>query len=204
MIDRRKIGPILLLVGAGLATVASFQDTYGTVYPGFGGPEQKMTTTLWIVVRDPAFGEPPQDAYNAGGLPVIIAAALMVVAAVLLVRKRTSFVGTPAAMGAAGALAGIVLMYVLQVWREKELMAGMVLPDGQTAVLSFLGGTYVLVAAAVIGLVGAVLAQRGQPPEEAEEEVDEEAVVVHQLDDGDDTPPFGLAIPAEEQQQEAR
>ena len=198
MIDRRKIAPILLVVGAGLAAVASFQDTYRTVYPGFGGPDQTMTTTLWIVTMDPA-SDPPQDAYYAAGWPVIITAVLMVVAAVLLLRERMSFVGTPAAMGAAGALAGIAFLYLLQVRREQELMASWPVPDGQHPVLNILGGTYVLVAAAVVGLVGALLAQRGQRFEKVEP--GEEAVVVHQLDDGDDTPPFGIAIPSEEQQE---
>lgn len=158
-----------------------------------------MTTTLWIVISEPPHG-PEQDAYNAAGWPVIIAALCMVVAAVLVVRERTSFVGSPVAMGAAGALAGIVFLYVLQVRREKEVMAAWPVEDGQRPELSFLGGTYLLAVAAVIGLVGAVLAQRKRQAEEPDE-VDKEAVVVHQLDSDDDTPPFGIAIPGEEQQE---
>ena len=207
MIDRGKAAPVLLVLGAGLAAVGSFEDTYQTFYPGYGGPggpgEQTLSTNLWIVTTSPSI-EPPQDAYNAAGLPVIITAVLMVVAAVFLVKRRRSF-AAPAAMGAAGALAGIALLYVLQVRREKEVMDSWpVAEGGQKPELSLLGGTYLLVAAALVGLVGAALAQRRQQPDEPEAEVDEKAVVVHQLDADDDTPPFGIAVLGEEQQQETR
>lgn len=200
MIDRRRIAPILLVVAAGLAAVGSFEDTYRTSYPGYGGSgEQVLSTNLWIVTADPPVGL-PQELYNAAGFPVIITAVLMVVAAVFLMRRRTSF-AAPVAMGAAGALAGMVLLYVLQVRREKAVILSWPVAEEEKPELSVLGGTYLLVAAALVGLVGAALAQRGQQPEETEEEVDEEAVVVHQLDDDDDTPPFGIAIIGEEQQE---
>lgn len=201
MIDRRKVAPILLVLGAGLAAVGGFQNTYRTVYPGFGGRDQTLTTTLWVVTEDPATSV-SQEAYNAAGWPVTIAAVLMVVAAVLVLRERTSFAGKSAAMGAAGALAGIVFAYVLQVLHQQEIMASWPGEDGRAPALNFLGGTYLLVTAAAIGLVGAALAQSRQQAETGEE--DEEAVVVHQLGNDDDTPPFGLAIPAAEEQQETR
>jgi hypothetical protein len=200
VIDRRRIALILLVLGAGLAAVGSFQDTYRTLYPGFGGPDQTLTTSLWIVTEEPSSEGLPQQVFNASGWPVIIAAVLVVVAAVLVVGERTAFIGRPVAMGAAGALAGIVFAYVLQVQREQEIMASWPVEPGQQPQLSFLGGTYLLGAAAIVALAGAVLVQREQ--QAGEEELDEEAVVVHQLDADDDTPPFGIAIPGEEQQQE--
>jgi len=60
------------------------------------------------------------------------------------------------------------------------------------AVMTYLPGFYVLSAAAVVALVGAVLAQRAHQVVQP----DEEAVVVHQFMD-DDTPPFGIAMPAD-------
>jgi hypothetical protein len=171
VIDRRRIALILLVLGAGLAAVGSFQDTYRTLYPGFGGPDQTLTTSLWIVTEEPPSEGLPQQVFNASGWPVIIAA-------------------------------GIVFAYVLQVQREQEIMASWPVEPGQQPQLSFLGGTYLLGAAAIVALAGAVLVQREQ--QAGEEELDEEAVVVHQLDADDDTPPFGIAIPGEEQEQETR
>lgn len=199
MIDRAKVAPVLLVLGAGLAAVASFSETYRTFYPGFGGPEQTFTTTLWVVVAEPPTGG-PDSAYNAAGWPVLLAAVVMVVAAVLLVRERTAFVGAPVAMGVAGVLAGVVLLYVLQVRRERAVMESWPVQDSERPELSFLGGTYLLVGAAVVGLAGAVLAQRRRPVVQVVEQ-DEEAVVVHQLGSDDDTPPFGIAILGEQEQQ---
>ena len=71
---------------------------------------------------------------------------------------------------------------------------------GLSAELNILGGTYLLGLAAVSGLVGAVLAQHRHEVPEPEDE-DEDAVVVHQLDDDDDTPPFGIEIPGDEEQE---
>ncbi|MGW6937384.1 hypothetical protein ACWGE0_45560 [Lentzea sp. NPDC054927] len=198
MIDRRKVAPVLLVLGAGLAVVGSFSGTYRTLYPGYGAPQQTFTTTLWIVTAEPPSGG-PDSPYNAAGWPVLVAAVAMVVAAVLLGRARTAYVGGLVAMGFAGGLAGTVVLYVLQVLREEAVMESWPVEDGQRPELSFLGGMYLLVVAAVVGLVGAVLAQRKQQPEE--ELVDEDAVVVHQLDSDDDTPPFGIAIPSDEQQE---
>ena len=194
MIDRRKIAALLLILGAALAVVGSFEDTYRTIYRGFG-PDQSMTTSLWIVTLDPPQGD-PRDAYNALGWPVVIAAALMVVGAVLTTRPRTAFVGKPVAMGGAGALAGIVFTYLLQVQREATTVSEWPVENGRSNVLDILGGMYVIGAAAITGLVGAGLAQRKQ---EQVEEGDEEEVVVHQLGNDDDTPPFGIAIPEDEQ-----
>ena len=100
-------------------------------------------------------------------------------------------------LAAAGGLAGVVLFYVLQLRHEEELINSW--PVEQRYEVVFREGTYLLILGAVIGLVGAALAQR-QPRQEQEQE--EEEVVVHQLDADDDTPPFGLAIA--EQEQEAR
>ncbi|GAB2815480.1 hypothetical protein [Lentzea nigeriaca] len=197
MIDRRKIAALLLILGAALAVVGSFEDTYRTIYRGFG-PDQSMTTTLWIVTLDPPQGD-PRDAYQALGWPVVIAAVLMVVGAVLTTRQRVAFVGKPVAMGGAGALAGIVFTYLLQVQREAKTISEWPVENGRSNVLDILGGMYVIGAAAIIGLVGAGLAQRRQ--QEPVEEADEEEVVVHQLGNDDDTPPFGIAIPDDEQRE---
>lgn len=183
---------LLLVLGAALAVAGGLQSTYRTVFR-----DQAWTTTLWISTADPP-RVPERDAYYTMGWPVTVAALLMVVAAVLVLRERTAFVGRPMAMAAAGALAATVFAYTLQLRREAKIMSEWPTENGLGAELVVLGGTYLLGAAAVVGVAGAVLAQ-GRPEERPQE--DEEAVVVHQLDDDDDTPPFGIEIPGQEQQE---
>lgn len=194
MTDRRKIAAVLLLVGAGLAVVGSFEDTYRTIYRGYGN-DQTMTTNLWIVLSDPPHG-PERDAYYAVGWPVIGMAVLLVITAVLLLLRRLGHLTRTVALAAAGALTGVVLTYWVQVRHEEEIMNGWPAEGGPQAVLDVLPGMYLLIAGAVIGLTGAVIAQRRQ--EEPQQE--QEDGVVHQLDADDDTPPFGIAI----QEQETR
>ena len=202
MIDRRKAALVLVLVGAGLAVLGSFQDTYSTAYDP--GPEA-FTTTLWIVTSNMPVNA-STEAHYASGYPMIVAVALMVAAVVLLARGgKAATIARPVVLTAAGGLAGIVLTYVVQLLHEEKAINSLQ-ADGldYTYVLTFRAGTYMLVAGAVIGLVGAALVQQRQPqPEEADDEEDEE-VVVHQLDSDDDTPPFGIAILEQEKQQEAR
>ncbi len=196
MTDRGKIAALLLVLGAGLAVVGSFEDTYRTVYHSGFGPDQTFTTTLWIVSSDPADG-PERPAYYAVGWPVIGAAVVMVVAAVLTLRHRTAPIGKAVALAAAGVLAGVVLTYWFQVRHEEEIISAWPGQGGPQAVLSVLAGTYLLIAGAAAGLVGAALAQRKQEPQQPEVE---DGVVVHQLDSDDDTPPFGIAMPEQEQE----
>lgn len=189
-----------MVLGPALAVVGSFQDTYRTIYRGTT-PAQTYTTSLWFVTSES--GETldgAREAYYAAGVPVLIAAALLVVAAVLTLRDgRTALIGRPLALVAAGALAGIVFSYVLQLLREEKLMNQLSVEGGLSVELTLLDGTYLLIAGTLSGLTGAALAQR-KPKEKPHEE--KEAVVVHQLgDDDDDTPPFGIEIPGEEQQE---
>lgn len=196
MTDRGKIAALLLVLGAGLAVVGSFEDTYRTVYHNGSGPDQTFTTTMWIVSSDPPDG-PQSPAYYAVGWPLIAAAVVMVVAAVLTLRHRTAPIGKAVALGAAGVLAGVVLTYWFQVRHEEEIISTWPAQGGPQAVLSVLAGMYLLIAGAMTGLVGAGLAQRKQEPQQAEED---DVVVVHQLDNDDDTPPFGIAMPEQEQE----
>lgn len=198
MIDRRKIAGVLLVLGALLTAFASFQNTYGTVYHHGRGLEQTYTTTLWIVTAKPQTSS-LDDAYYAAGGPVIIAAVLVVVAVVLMLRERSAFIGRPLAMGAAGALAGVVFFYVAQIRHEKEMMSYWPTGDGQSYELNYFAGTYLLGAGAIIAVIGAAFAQ--QRPQPLVQQIDEDAVVVHQLDHDDDTPPFGTEIPPDAQQE---
>ena len=191
---------VLVLLGAGLATVASFQDIYETVYRGYA-PDQTYSTTLWIVSSNIPEND-GKPAFYAAGWPVLIAAVVMAVAVVLMARQRTAFVGRPLAVGAAGVLAGVVYLYVTQVQREKSMMEDWPKTDGLSYEMNIHGGMHLLVVGAVVGLVGAALAQQREQPQPQEEDDDEDGVVVHQLDADDDTPPFGIAILSHEDHQE--
>jgi hypothetical protein len=200
VIDRRKSALVLVLVGSGLAVLGSFQDTYSTAYDK--GPEA-FTTTLWTVTSKRPLNWSTDTNY-ANGYPMVVAVALMVAAVVFLTRGgKAATIARPVMLAAAGGLAGIVLTYVFQLLHEEKFVNSMPADGLQyTYMLTFRSGTYLLVAGAVIGLVGAALVQQVQPqPEEAD---DDQEVVVHQLGSDDDTPPFGIAMPEQGEQQEAR
>lgn len=190
MIDRRRVAGVPMALGAGLAVVASFQPTFSSVYEGFG-PGLTITTTLWTTRSSSVSGFPEQPAFFPAGWPVVISALVMVAAVVLLQRERSAFAGRPLAAGGAGLLTGVVLLYVLQVRSLTDRDVG-----APEEVVHYHGGMYLLVFGAVIGLVGAGLAQQWYTVEETAED----GVVVHQLG-ADDTPPFGIAIPEDEQQE---
>ncbi len=191
MTERLKVAPLLLVLAAGVVAAGSFQDTYSFIF-GEYGPDQTTSTSLWGVTSRTSIsmaGEP--SALYAAGTPVVISAVLVVVAAVLLFLNKP--VGRSLALVAAGALAGIVFFYVTQVLYEQEARDS--LGSQYSSQLTFHAGTHLLVAGAVIGLVGAVLAQRRQRIQEPEEE---EVVVVRRVGADDDTPPFGIERQQEE------
>ncbi|MFD9705743.1 hypothetical protein [Lentzea sp. NPDC059081] len=184
MTDRRTVAAGVLVLAAVTVVVGSFRTTYEMIFHGYG-PDRSVATTLWVVQSDtPVTGQDDEVAYYAAGTPVVLSAALLVLAAVLLFRDK----GRALALTGAGALAGIVVYYVTQVLHERTIRESWP-GGGESFEYTFRAGTYLLVAGAVAGLVGAVLAQQRKPREHLEEEA---AVVVHQLDADDDTPPFGI------------
>ncbi|MCR3753379.1 hypothetical protein [Lentzea californiensis] len=203
MIDRRKISWVLLALGAVLSVVASLQAVFSTVYDGLG-TDLTVSTTLWITTSDPQNGPVEQPALFAAGWPVVVSAIVMAVSVALMVRERTAFVGRPLAVGGAGALAGVVFLFVVQVKGLEELVASQQQSGSRNDEMHYHGGFYLLMVAAVVGLVGAALAQRRSPEPVAEDDDEGEEVVVHQLGGDDDTPPFGLAIPHDDEQREVR
>jgi len=188
---------LLLVLGAGLALAGTLQDAYRTVLRGYGGPDETLTTTLWVVAEPTGLNL--VGPFHAFGSLVIVIAAVMVAAAVLTLRNRTASVARVVAMAAAGVLAGLVLAYWQRALEQRAIMSSWPDPNGQSSTLEVLGGMYLLAAGAVAGLVGAALAQGKRQPREEQE--DEEEVVVHQLDSADDTPPFGIAVPDAEQRE---
>lgn len=188
---------LLLVLGAGLAVAGTLQDAYLTLFRGYGGPDETLTTTLWVVAEPT--GLDLIDPFHAFGSLVIVTAVAIVVAAVLTLRNRTASVARVVAMAAAGVLAGLALAYWQRALELQTIMSSWPGPNGQSATLKVLSGMYLLAAGAVAGLVGAALAQGKR--EAREDQADEEEVVVHQLDSADDTPPFGIAVPDAEQRE---
>jgi hypothetical protein len=101
-------------------------------------------------------------------------------------------------------LAGVLFLFVVQVWELQELIESQPPRGTSKDELLYHGGFYLLVVAAVAGLVGAGLAQWRSPEPVVEEDDEGDGVVVHQLGADDDTPPFGIAIPGDDEQRETR
>lgn len=197
MIDRRKVAVSLVALGGVLTAVGTGLDMYRVV--------QKMTPEVWEFTtslwgtKSTTSGYMQVDTLVSDALPVLFSAVLMVVAVVLTLRGgKVAPAARLCVLGAAGALFGVVVSFVVGVLQENEIRAAYASRSPYTAEMTLLPGFYLLAAAAVIALVGAVLVQRLEPAVELQEEDDEEAVVVHQFMDDDDTPPFGLAIPLDE------
>ncbi len=198
MTDRRTRTAVLLVVlGGVLAGVGSTLDMFSEAQFTTGASYADVGS-LWGLRSTPQAG-PDLDTALEEGLPIVVAAALMVVAALLTLRRgRTAAVARPAVLVAGGVFAGLVLTFVAGVVRRGEVARS--LSEAATPVWRYeqdlLPGFHLLAAAAVVGLTGAVLAQR---PRDVVAEPEREAVVVHRMTD-DDTPPFGIAV----QEQEAR
>jgi uncharacterized membrane protein YedE/YeeE len=188
MSDRRVSAGIVLLGGV-LTGVGCALDVFATRYEG---PQETSNSfdSLWGTTTD-APGYPDFDITMAAGLPVVLAAVVMVLAAVCtLAGERIAGVARVVTMVGAGALFGVVLVFVVEVLYRNALLAGLELPPEYRYEQTVLPGLYLLVAGALVGLAGAVLVQRSQP-----------AVEVPVADDDtsadDDTPPFGIAVPVE-------
>lgn len=191
MADRGKRGAFLVLLGGVLVGVSCFEDMYAGAFKG--APGLRDVTSLWGM-KTGVPGYPDPDVVAMAGVPVVFAAAMMVVAVALtLLGEKVARVARVVTLVAAGLLVGTVLLFVVEAIRQKQVN-NFLNPPEQRYLMTYLPGLYLLVAGAVAGLVGAVLVQREGPVEE-EEEPDE--VVVHQFMDDDDTPPFGIAMPLE-------
>ncbi|ANZ38787.1 hypothetical protein BBK82_24710 [Lentzea guizhouensis] len=168
-----------MVLGAALTAVASLNDLYTSGHEG-PAPFATQTVSLWGAKSD-AVGDPDVTTVMNAGVPVLLAAAVMVVAAVLTLVPAPRTIGTArtTTMIAAGGLVGLVLAFVVGVLHEEELMSSAYDMPGHTYRMSYLPGLYLLAAGGLVGLIGAVLVQRRQPT------------------DDDHTPPSGTAVPAE-------
>ena len=188
--DRGKPAAVLLVLAGVLAGVGNLLPMYTAMHTS---PVEAFAFSggLWehAVVTSPTGGG-VNPLLNVGA-PVLFTAVVTVVAGLLALRRdRVAPPARVVALGAASAFLGVVLAYTVSVLRDEEMINAFDAGLSPSFDFHFNTGLYLLALAAVLGLAGAVLAQRPRP---ALPEPDENAVVVHQVMD-DDTPPFGIAI----------
>ncbi|KOV81510.1 hypothetical protein ADL03_29380 [Nocardia sp. NRRL S-836] len=148
--------------------------------------------SLWVPSSATPAAERDVSPLLNAGTPVLVTLVVAVVAGLLALRRdRIAPPARVVALAAAAAFLGAVVAYGVGVLRDEEMVNAFDAGATPPFAYHFNSGFYLLVAAAVLALTGAVLVQRPRP---AAPEPDDDAVVVHQMTD-DDTPPFGLAIP---------
>ena len=194
---RRVVGAVGLLAGAVVAVVGSTLPQYRQVYDFGAGQATTFRMTLWgtdLVSGGVVNGDSTPVLY---GVPVVVAAVLLVVAACLVLAAprlpdRVIAATSVGALGAAALLLG-------SVWTVGQLVLASVADHGEgTLVITATveGGVWALVLACVLAVAGGLLVQDwpGVEPQARPEPV---GAVVYQLPDEDDTdtPPLGFPIP---------
>lgn len=203
-----RAGAVLLAAAGAVGLVASFGEMWslhrGQAVEYDPDPENfRVVTSLWDITSRsdvlPDWYVPPSY-----GVPLVACFVLMIAGAVLGLRGAlVGAIARGASMVVSGVLAGIVIAYVLALQNQEQLDNNNFGDLEVKTVYTWQAGLYGLVAAAVLGLAGAVLTQRFTAVAVAEPVEDEhpDGVVIHQIGDADaddaddtDTPPFGLAV----------
>ncbi len=190
MTTRRVFGAVLVLVAAGLAVAATFLSAY-SVQVAFRGRTLRFEATSWAVERDDF-----QEALMLGpvefGEPVVGAALVMALSAVLAFRVPAARVGS---LLGAGLLAGVAWSAVSSV--QATVRRLQVLDSPAPLEVEQGAGVTLLVVAAGVAVVSAVLHQELPRRDEPETE---DGAVIHQFDDeadDTDTPPYGFPVVVE-------
>ena len=191
MTTRRVLGAVLVFVAAGLAVAATFSTAY-SVRVVVNGRTLRFEATSWVVERDD-FREVLMLAPLEFGEPVVGAAVVMVLAAVLAFRVPALRVGS---LLGAGLLVGAAWSAVVRVQGLVEELEGMRSPVPIAVEQG--DGVTMLVVAAGVGVISAVLHQELPRRVGGDDDVEGgDGVVIHQIDDdGDDaeTPPYGYPV----------
>lgn len=184
--NRTLVAAILLVVAAVTGVAGSFLELVLVRYK-FPGGNETHSYNCWEYLNDQVFPthiHPPRY-----GFPIVAAAAVLVVAAVFLLRGRES--GRVLAVGGGAGL-------VAAVWAAVEAYLSAVSQVGEEPVefrveVDRGDGLVMLIASVVVAAVGLVLLWRRAKKEE------QTGVVIHQFDDTDemDTPPYGIPVQQE-------
>lgn len=185
--SRRGTGVVLLFVAGTTAAVATFLPLC-FVGTSLGGDDRfGFTMTSWTTTSEPA-GLAWLGASAQYGVPVVIAAVLLVVAAALV------FLPEPQRQAARYTAVAATALLAGSVWTTVMAVVAWLTPpvsDVRTSVEYETGaGVWVLVASVVIAVAGTVfLLRRGEPV------VAPEGPGVRVLVDPDtDTPPMGIQV----------
>jgi hypothetical protein len=190
---RRTVGAVALGAGAVLAVVGATLPVFERVLT-YTGELEVLTMTLWGFEWSLDSGRNDVGGPRYG-VPVIAAAVLLAVSAVLVLlapRLPLRFAGptSTAAIGSAAVLTG-------SVWVVGQFVLGSE-PTGTESVKESVGsGMITLVVACVVALVGGLLAQ-DWPGQVVVLRPEPKGVVVYQLPDAEanaDTPAFGTPAP---------
>ncbi|MFD9741360.1 hypothetical protein [Umezawaea sp. NPDC059074] len=194
---RRVVGAVGLLAGAVAAVVGSTLPQYRQVYDF--GADQVTTFRMTLWGTDLVSGGVVNDDSTPilYGVPVVVAAVLLVVAAclVLAAPRLPDRVITATSVGAMGAAA----LLLGSVWTVGQLVLASVANHGEgTLVITATveSGVWTLVLACVLAVAGGLLAQ-DWPGVEPSPEPEPVGAIVHRLPDEDDTdtPPLGFPVP---------
>lgn len=165
--NRRLIGAVALAVGA-VATVGGVLLPLYQEARNFSGRESTLVVT--------AFGSTGVGASSPGfGVPLVLAALLLLVAAALVFRETPSTpVGRMAAIAGAAVLLGAAWSVYLSITNQAAIALASV-PPGGTLVQTLDIGLVLLGGGWVVGTVGAVLVQDLPEPDTTRDELRERA-----------------------------
>lgn len=198
---RGVIGALALVVGACLSMAGTFLELYRVSYDfGQDGesapPPFEVKYTSWQSEVTPERNQLSMDSdVPQYGVPVVFAALLLLVCAVVLLRAAST---SPRAVAVFRFTSvGAAMLLVGSAWSVGQLVWAQVsVPDANTPFTSSVGpGLWVLVIGAGVALTGALVVQQLPPALPAPT-----GPLVYQLeddafDDDLDTPPLGFEAP---------
>ena len=193
--SRRVVAGVVLLLAGLLAIGGTFADLYDLnvlVNLGLTSFQHSFTVTSWVT-HYPTVGLPFGEGSrtNYFGVPVVIAGALALYAANLLLRGRDPLRRLTTVRLAAAAATAMIAGYIW--FAVTNLIDSMDTNAGSTFTFVAGTGTWLLVAAALVGALGSVLLL-GLAPESSLAPVPaEDEAIVYQVDL--DTPPMGFEVP---------
>ncbi|MET8762888.1 hypothetical protein [Lentzea sp. NPDC004782] len=195
MTTRRVFGAVLVFVAAGLAVAATFLSAY-SVQVELQGRTLRYEATSWVTERDDFRGALMLGPL-ASGEPVVVAALVMALAAVVAFRVPAARVGS---LLGAGLLAGVAWSAVIGVQATIDKLRDLEAPvpfDVEQG-----DGVTMLIIAAGVGVVSAVLHQELPRRVVSEPVVDADGAVIHQIEgDESETPPYGIPVIVEPPQE---
>jgi hypothetical protein len=185
------VGAVALVAGAVLAVLGSLLPLFEQVV-SLASESSTYSMTLWGIEASFANRSTNEPLY---GVPVVVAAVLLVIAAALVLAAPR----LPAWIARPTSIVAIVAAALLtgSVWTMGQLVLMVTsTADRPDYIKTTVGaGTGALVLACVLALVGGLLVQRWPDGTSAAPEPEPVGAVVYRLPDDDvDTPPFGTPV----------